>query len=170
MSIMNDIEYGFKDKDGFNIINDTQKWDNDFNSFYYLQEPDELLSSKCGVCWDQVELERKLFDELNIKNKTYFIYIKEDDMLPSHTFLVYEDGQKYYWFEHSWMEYRGIFKYDSLDELLLDVVNKFINSHDEIKKGLLYVYEYQKPIRHIKCMDFYNWVSDNGKLIYEKQI
>ena len=73
MSIMDNIEYGFKDELG-NNIKDTnpQKWEKDFfNTIYYLQTPEELLKSKCGVCWDQVELERKLFQENNIKFKTY---------------------------------------------------------------------------------------------------
>ena len=69
MSIMDNIEYGFKDEFG-NNIKDTnpQKRENDFfNTVYYLQTPEELLKSKCGVCWDQVELERKLFQENNIR-------------------------------------------------------------------------------------------------------
>ena len=107
-SVMNQIEYGFKDPSGQNIINDLNKWDNEFDKFYYLQTPEELLTSKCGVCWDQVELERKLFSDSNINFKTYFIYIIDNDMLPSHTFLVYNDDKNYYWFEHSWGEYKGI--------------------------------------------------------------
>ena len=63
MSIMDNIEYGFKDENGNNIIYDTEKWDNNFNDFYYLQTSDELLKSKCGVCWDQTELERELFKD-----------------------------------------------------------------------------------------------------------
>lgn len=60
MNLMDSIEYGFKDENGESIINaNPQKWDDEF----YLQTPDELLKSKCGVCWDQVELERKLFQD-----------------------------------------------------------------------------------------------------------
>ena len=46
---LNDIEYGFKDKNGINLIN-SEKWDTNFSSFYYLLSPEELLRSKCGVC------------------------------------------------------------------------------------------------------------------------
>ena len=38
--------------------------------------PEELLNKKIGVCWDQVELERKLFEENNIKNLVKYCYIK----------------------------------------------------------------------------------------------
>ena len=78
MNLMDSIEYGFKDNDGNNIINtNVQKWDEEFENFYYLQTPEELMQSKCGVCWDQVELERKLFSENNITIKTYFIFISD---------------------------------------------------------------------------------------------
>ena len=166
MNLMNSIEYGFKDKNGKNIINtDSQKWNNEFDKFYYLQTPDELLKSKCGVCWDQVELERKLFEDNNIKIKTYFIYIVENDMLPSHTFLTYENNNKYYWFEHSWGTYKGIHEYGNKLELLLDVKKKFINEHNYVSENsFLYIYEYQKPKEHITCNEFYKYI-ETQKLI-----
>lgn len=88
METMNSIEYGFLDENGKNIIeNDPQKWDNEFYDFYYLLSPNELLEQKCGVCWDQVELERFLFEKENWKVKTFFICTYENDGLPSHTFF-----------------------------------------------------------------------------------
>lgn len=41
IKIMNGVEYGFKDNYENNIINNQNKWDNEFNDFYYLQEPEE---------------------------------------------------------------------------------------------------------------------------------
>lgn len=166
MSIMNSIEYGFKDENGKNIIiNNPQKWDNHFENFYYLLEPEELLEKKCGVCWDQVELERKLFDEENIDFKTFFIYASSGDMLPSHTFLIYMTENRYYWFENSWAKYRGIHEYDTELSLLLDVINKFKKEHNEIDNfDNLYLYEYQKPIKHIKCDDFYKYIETQKKI------
>lgn len=83
MNVMNDIEYGFKDEKGNNIIDtNLQKWENKFDYFYYLQTPEELLKTKCGVCWDQVELERNLFINENISVETFFIYILDRDKLP----------------------------------------------------------------------------------------
>ena len=161
MNVMNLIEYGFKDDKGDNIINTNfQKWEDDFCDFYYLQTPEELLKSKCGTCWDQVELERKLFQDNNIKFKTYFIYIVDKDMLPSHTFLIYENNNKYYWFEHSWGVYRGIHEYESLLDLLLDVKEKFKKDHKYVSENSnLYIYEYQKPKEHITCDEFYEYIE-----------
>lgn len=162
--IMNQMEYGFKDSSGQNIINNLEKWNNEFDKFYYLQTPEELLISKCGVCWDQVELERKLFSDNNINFKTYFIYINDNDMLPSHTFLVYNDDKNYYWFEHSWGEYKGIHKYNSIKNLFDDVIYKFKNSHKVRKNSKVFLYEYEKPKYHITCSDFYKYI-ETQKLI-----
>lgn len=161
MDIMNNIEYGFKDEKGKNILNyDLEKWNNDFEIFYYLQSPDELLKSKCGVCWDQVELERKLFLDNNIDICTYFVFIDDKNMLPSHTFLTFKNGKYVYWFEHSWAKYKGIHKYDNKSDLLKDIINKFKDDHPEINThSKIYLYEYQKPKNHISCNEFYKYIE-----------
>lgn len=67
MRIMESIEYGYRDKKGNNILlTDPNRWSKEFDQFYELLAPEELLKTKCGVCWDQVELERKLFQDNHI--------------------------------------------------------------------------------------------------------
>ncbi len=145
MDIMDNIEYGFLDENGNNIIiNNPEKWDNEFDDFYYLLTPDELLKNKCGVCWDQVELERKLFLENNIPIKTYFICTYDGDNLPSHTFLTFKDDNKYYWFEHSWGIYKGIHEYENEKDLLKDIKQKFIENNPASQNAYTFVYEYEK--------------------------
>lgn len=159
MDKMNLIDYGFLDSNGENIIEDEERWEKEFYLFYHLQSPSELLETKVGVCWDQVELERDLFSKTPYNFCTYFIYINEDDMLPSHTFLVYEDNSKYYWFEHSWYDYKGIHEYNDLDSLLLDIVNKFYESHTEVSRdSKYYLYRYNKPKYNITCDEFYDFI------------
>ena len=110
MDVMNSISYGFLDDDGNNILDTNPlKWEEEI----YLQTPEELLKSRCGVCWDQVELERYLFELHKIPCKTYFIYFSENDMIPSHTFLTFQDNDHYYWFEHSWYDEKGIHEYNT---------------------------------------------------------
>ena len=127
---------GSKIKMVLNLIN-SESWDKNFYNFYYLLSPEELLHSKCGVCWDQVELERKLFNDANINCDTYFIYIDDNENLPSHTFLIFQLNDKYYWFEHSWYDMKGIHEYNNIKALLNDVKNKFIDSRkNEINSNL----------------------------------
>ena len=167
MDKLNSIEYGFKDKNGNNLIN-SERWDKDFYKFYYLLSPEELLSSKCGVCWDQVELERKLFNDANIDCDTYFIYIDDNENLPSHTFLTFQLNDKYYWFEHSWYDMKGIHEYNNIETLLNDVKIKFIESRkNEIDSSLkydTYIYKYNKPKYHINCDEFYNYIKTQDKI------
>jgi len=164
--IMNKIEYGFKDECGNNIIDfNPTKWENEFSNFYYLQSPAELLKTKCGVCWDQVELERYLFTKNEIKVKTFFVFIVDGPLLPSHTFLTYEKNNKYYWFEHAWEKYRGIHEYDSEKKLLLDIIFKFKKEHININENKdLYLYEYKKPKYHIKCNEFYKYIETQNNI------
>ena len=129
MSIMNDIKYGYLDING-NIHFDI---DEAFDNKYKLQSPNETLNNKVGVCWDQVELERYLFDKKNIKFNTYFIVYYSDNICPTHTFLIYKIDNDYYWFEHSWEKYRGIRKYSSENSALNDIKEKFIN--DELNNN-----------------------------------
>lgn len=170
MQIMNDIEYGFKDQNNHNIKDtNPKKWDKEFNNFYYLQTPNELLKSKCGVCWDQVELERQLFQDNNIQCETYFIYTIDNNDLPSHTFLTYKHNHKYYWFEHSWGIHQGIHEYENKLSLLLDVKTKFKQEHNYLSpNSFIYIYEYQKPKYHITCEEFYQYI-ETQKLIKTNQ-
>lgn len=160
MQVMETIEYGFLDEFGENIYNKSEEeWDK-FSEFYYLLSPEELLDKKCGVCWDQVELERKLFKDFGIATKTYFIYISDGDIVPSHTFLVYEDDGKYCWFEHSWEIYVGIHEYESLNELFVDVKKKFVDFNRFMTSSKdIYMFEYDVPPVHIGCDDFYRFVE-----------
>ena len=165
MNVMEQIEYGFLDNNGSNIFNHV-KPECIFNKVYYLMSPEELLNKKVGVCWDQVELERKLFEENNIKNETYFIYIDDKNNLPSHTFLVYYVDNKVYWFEHSWFDEKGIHEYNNLNDLLNDVEIKFIKSREnEVPKGLdVHIYKYNKPNYNISCNEFYNYIFTQKKI------
>lgn len=166
MEQMDTIAYGFPDEFGRNILTENEeKWESEFPTFYYLQTPEELMKTKYGVCLDQVELERQLFQELQMETKTFFIYIVDDKAIPSHTFLTYKFENKYYWFEHSWGIYRGIHEYNSEQELLLDVKEKFKEDHKEVSENsYLYIYEYQKPKAHLSYDAFCKYI-ETQKLI-----
>lgn len=162
MNLMNNIEYGWLDKDNniHNIVDDT------FSSNYRLQCPKEVMKSKFGVCWDQVELERYYFEKNDFNIKTYFLVHYDNDNCPTHTFLTYEKNSKYYWFEHAWEMFRGIHEYNSLKDLLLDIRDKFIKyelNNKYIEENLV-LHEYKKPKYHLSVQEFYNH-CDYGKFI-----
>lgn len=162
--IMNQIEYGVPNEKNKNLL-EIMDEDEVFQHYYYLQTPEELIQSKLGVCWDQVELERDFLTKRNIKVKTYFIetYYSEEN-IPSHTFLTFKLDNKYYWYEHSWNNYKGVHKYKSIKELLKDIKKKFIKSHDTNLEAPTLIYEYNTPPSHINCNEFYKY-AEKSKLI-----
>lgn len=159
MDLMKDIEYGWVDEQN----NKYMKVDDSFKDKYILQSPKDILKSKVGVCWDQVELERYFFKNYVPSVKTFFIVYDDNDKCPTHTFLTFEKNNKFYWFEHSWEIFRGIHEYTSLNQLLLDIKNKFVSCelHGNYEKTNLYIYEYSKPKYHIGTQEFFNHCSSN---------
>lgn len=149
------IEYGYIDRAGkkhFDV-------DEQFDKEYFLQSADEVARSRIGVCWDQVEYERKFFEKFGLPFETYFIVYYTEAECPSHTFLVFERDGKYFWFEHSWGQHQGIHAYDSKKKLLADVRQKFLDSHGlkEVNPKNLCLNVYKKPKSHLGCLDFYHY-------------
>lgn len=158
---MSDIEYGYIDRAGkkhFDV-------DAQFDKEYFLQGADEIERSRIGVCWDQVEYERRFFKKFGLDFETYFIVYYMEAECPSHTFLIFERDGKCFWFEHSWGQYQGIHAYDSKEQLLNDVRQKFLDSHKltkiNSKKLCLNVYKEPKP--HLGCLDFYHYQEASRK-------
>ena len=113
----NNIVYGYRKTD------DTIA--TEMSDDYFLQTPEQLIQSKAGVCWDQVELEREWFRNHNILCFIIYLEQKDEHMNPSHTFAIFCQNERYYWFENSWGIYRGIHQYPSLQKAIIDVRTKF---------------------------------------------
>lgn len=142
------ITYGWVDKNGQSHIDDDT-----FCNSYILQSPTQILKSNIGVCWDQVELERSFFENNHLPYETYFIVNYDNDKCPTHTFLIYQENNKYYWFENSFEKYRGIHEYESKESLLQDVKDKFIKSFDNDILNV-YMYLYEKPLYGLDVESF----------------
>jgi len=121
------IKYGFVSRKNAKIYSsDNVDFDNNFFDEYFLQTPDQLLISKQGVCFDQTELEREWFLKQEYEPKVFFLIFAKEKVhnLPAHTFLVYKNNNKFYWFENSFYNQRGIHEYEDLNSLIEDVKNK----------------------------------------------
>lgn len=83
----------------------------------------------------------------------------------SHTFLTYQKNNKYYWFEHAWMEYKGIHEYDTFDDLIQDVKNKFIlKIDDNFDNDRLHCYIYKKPKVGLGVDEFYEFCKQGEEI------
>ncbi len=156
--VLEDINVGYVDKDGNKYLS----FNDNFKDIYSLQGTREILNTKIGLSFDQVELERELLSKLNIDLRTYFIYYPSTG--DSHSFLIYKDNGKYYWFEHAWLKYKGIHEYDNKNDLLVDVIGKFVNiiPNGDVNKIKLYLFD--KPRKGI---NYTRYMSNaiNGKNI-----
>ena len=122
LKIMSEFDYKWMDKNG-NFHDDITP---NMYEEYSLMNPEEVLKYKCGICVDQTEFERDWFNKHNFKHKVMTIQIIRKDTAPGHTFLIYQDNNKYYWFENAWYDERGIQEYNSYEELIEDIKYKFI--------------------------------------------
>ena len=158
---MDNIKYGWKDK----YENIHYNIDDTFSDNYVLQSPDEVLHNKVGVCWDQVELERAWFEKNNFEYKTYFEMVNLDyeNNYSTHTFLIYREDNKWYYFENADYDNKGIFEFNTIEELLEFQKEKYIihlkeeNIKDEELDKIIRV-EYEKPNNHISASEYIEYV------------
>ena len=163
MNLLDTIENGWQDIDK-NIYINTEKG---FKKKYVLSNPEEVIESKVGNCYDQVELERSFFKSLGLKFNTYFMVYYEAKKIYTHAFLAYEEHEKFYWLEHAWEQNKGIHEYLSLYDLLKDVKNKFAkyNKLHNMDADYLCIYKYKKPKAHIGLKDFHKHCEDGENVL-----
>jgi len=156
------IEYGFVDKNQRIYTGDPYTWDRYFDDKYCLQTPEELETNKFGICWDQVELERKYLKEQNIDADSYYIVAYTDFAKATHTFMVIK-SDKYYWLEHAWSTFEGIREYNHLNELLQDVKKEFIKGIED-DSCEVFLYQYKKPQYHLGAQEFMKYCESSKKV------
>ena len=168
LEFMSKINYGYLGKNGRVYHYDDADFNLDWYNQYILESSDDILKNLYGNCWDQVELERFWFLENGYNIKTIYEMVKldYDNDYPSHSFLVYQDNNYWYWFENADFNNRGIHKFNSLDELLSYQYQKYVDylkifniKDDEIEK--IIVTEFDKPKEHISAKDYLNHVNNS---------
>ncbi|MBQ9318466.1 MAG: hypothetical protein IJR82_02410 [Bacilli bacterium] len=162
LKIMSEFDYKWMDKNG-NFHDDITP---NMYEEYSLMNPEEVLKYKCGICVDQTEFERDWFSKHNFKHKVMTIQIIREDTAPGHTFLIYKDNNKYYWFENAWYDERGIHEYNSYEELIEDIKHKFIaqNNIQDNEMHNLEIFESKKYPYHLSYeeMDEYKNNKSNN--------
>jgi hypothetical protein len=146
------IDYGFVGR------NDRKKYiggfeGKDMDREYFLQNPEEVIKSGVGTCWDTTELERNWFVKHGYECKAIFLFFAKEAFghLPTHTLLAYKQEDTWVWFEYSFGVHRGIHEYDSFEDLVVDVRKKqfeyaheFCGATDEDEKYLR-DFEFETP-------------------------
>lgn len=156
--IRKNIKYGFKAKD-FNIycryeMNNDMLYEYLLFNNYCLQKPSELIKSKYGICYDQVELMRYWMIKHNYEVFTFYTPYH------NHAFLIYKENNNYNIIETSIKEYNGIHKFNSLEEALENYKN-FQLKNTKIKDIKFYKYDKAKYGCDI-CTFIYNITKDKN--------
>ena len=162
------IRYGFVGKNKKIYDDPTSPEWNDWKEEGIVQTGKQVLNSKVGTCWDQVELERYWFEKHKYDIKTYFMWfeVDYDNQFPSHTFLLYKKNKKWYWFENAFESCRGIHEFDTKNEAMNEVINKHLEYAIEndlatrADKKLITLYEYPK-IKASTVAEYLDFVTKN---------
>lgn len=163
------ITYGFVGNNNKVYIDQES---NDWNDWYdvcIVQNGNQVLESNIGICWDQVELERLWFSKHNYNFVTIFIWFSVDykNNYPTHSFLLFEENNKWYWFENAFFDYTGIHEYSSKENALNDIQEKFFNQTLENgwakpeDRKYVQMNEYSKPKDNLTVQEYLNHVTGN---------
>lgn len=153
---MSKIDYEWMDKEG--VFH--KRLTPDMYEKYSFMTPEEVSKYKKGICVDQTEFERDWFDKNQYEYQVLVIQIKRKNDRPGHVFLIYKDNNKICWFENAWGSERGIHRYNSYDELINDIKQKFIIQNNIMNNelGKIEIFESIQYPYHLsyKEMDEYN--------------
>ena len=92
----------------------------DYDMYYRVASPKQFEKQNGGICWDFATYEAHMFSTKfkNIKYKTYYVVFDIPPYYPSHTFLVFEYNNKYYYFESSFVKYQGVYEANSVSDII----------------------------------------------------
>ena len=145
---------------------------NDWDKECLVQPGEEVLKTNIGTCWDQVELERLWFSKHNYEFKTIFIWFEVDynNNYPTHSFLLYKENNKCYWFENAFFDYQGIHEFNTYEEAIDFIKERHLDNaiNNKVAKkedyDLIKCYEFQGFNKALSVEEYIDHVT-NGKLI-----
>lgn len=174
MDYMKDnFEYGYLDKDNnIHHYDDPNYDDLDWFNIYMLESEQDILETGVGTCFDMTELERDFLERNGYTVHTYFemILLDYNNPYPMHSFLVYEKDSKYYYFEFSDYNNRGIYEYSNIIELLNDQIKKYMNKLEEYnikeeEKGKLIITKFDKVKEHASEEEYLDHVLNSKNIM-----
>lgn len=166
---LNNFDYGL-------VINGVyDKWRNttaaDWDRYFRLATPQEFAQRRVGTCWDYTTFEAQYFKDHfpDIPWKAWYIVFDDRADMPTHTFITFQYGNNYYWFESSFKKFCGVWKASSEADIV-NAVMTGMDDHDRKKLGRslivlpYYVFNYDASspkLYHTTCEQFMHLVEQN---------
>ncbi len=135
MKWMNEyFEYGVLDNNG--VKHTDGEGFRKANKHWKVRSALDIIKSGVGHCYDQTELERYWFRKNGYKVKTFFVVAFYENNADAHSYLAYFDKNKWYYFEHSDYNNRGIYEFDNLQNLVKFQAKKHLeHAKEHVKSG-----------------------------------
>lgn len=162
MEYMNEfIQYGWEDIDGNIHINELKG----LREKYIIISIEEMIYKGVGTCVEQANMIKTALDRMGYETKIFCHRSSESEQIVEndvhmHCLVYFKNNDKWYHFEHSNFQCRGIHEYNTLEEginnriktfeekgeyrkmteipfipvgLTFGEFNKFVNQYDDIK-------------------------------------
>ena len=157
------MKYGFTYRNNI-FTEDNPNFDLEFDKYYKIRLGEDFVNSGYGVCWDFCELERQFFNLAKINHVCYFFeaFKSREEGGPTHTFALFEQKNKWFWFEYSWGIYRGIWEYNSREEALRDIYKKYSDFYQN--KLNIDIYKFDEVNKRLNSFEFVEHCH-NGEMI-----
>ncbi len=171
--MIQNMQYGFVDENNQIYRPESEEFQNYVKTKWHLSSPDRLLQVGYGTCFDMVELERDWFSKHGYHFKTMFIWFQlpYNNTYSMHTYLLYEENEKWNYFEVSDMSQRGIHTFDTFKDAIAYQKEKHIEqncqrnpvSEDELK--CIHIYQYKEPKYQCSFNEFIDHIVEDAKEI-----
>lgn len=135
MEYMDDnIQYGWVGIDGSIHINELKE----LREKYRIGSLEETIEKGIGTCIEQGNMIKTFFDRMGYETRVFCHRSSESEQINGndvrmHCLVFYKDGDKWYHFEHSNYQNKGIHEYDSLEEGVAARVKRF-EDKGEVRK------------------------------------
>ena len=158
------ILYGYLSKEGKIYYQDDINFANDFSKNYILESEQDILKTKVGNCFDQVEFERNWFIKNNYEFKTFFmmVMLNYPNNYPMHSFLLYKDklSNKWFYFENAAFKYRGIKEFLNINAAISYVKKWYEEDINNDFKDKIILKEYKKVEPHVNLEEYLDFILD----------
>ena len=110
-------------------------YDDRMKEEYFIHSAYETIEDGCGICLDQVQLEKEFCEAKKIPYTMVCIQFKDkkDNYLSrGHTFMVAYEDHQYKYFERAFLPCANVVPFDSLEEAIVTVISYYIMCFDDL--------------------------------------